>query len=245
MGGGQFEIRIGTHLPEEADALQQGKTPINYSRQAALDYALFFCNRVTSDGVVMSKTRLNRRKAGALLTAVDDVDDENDCTHFVSACLGRPPAFKTDAGVTLNGGGIYISEAGFLDQGTTGVYGILEPGPLVNYLKVTNKIAFARIDDGALAFSGTKPQFFANTASQISDLMSLVQARFTDDKGKGDLVVYFEDPEKRAHHSAILVDDSWGIACHTGSRCGGRPINDVGFPFFIYARFKEFKEDTL
>lgn len=245
MGGGQYEIRIGSHLPEQADALQQGKTPVNYSRQAALDYALFFCNRVTSDGVVMSKTKLNRRKAGALLADVDAVDDENDCTHFVSNCLGKPPTFTTEDGTTLTGGGIFISQAGFLDQGTTGVYGILEPGPLVNYLKVTNKIAFARIENDALAFSATKPQFFANTATQISELRSLVQARFATDKGKGDLVAYFEDPEKSAHHSAILVDDSWGIACHTGSRCGGRPINDVAIDFFIYARFKEFKEDTL
>lgn len=34
---GQFEIRIGTHLPEQADALDQGKTPVNYSRQGAID----------------------------------------------------------------------------------------------------------------------------------------------------------------------------------------------------------------
>lgn len=242
---GDFEIRIGSHLPEQADALQQGKTPVNYSRTGAIDYALFFCNRVTSDGVLMSKTHLNRRKAGALLADVDSVESENDCTHFVSCSLGKPPPFKTENGTTLAGGGIYLSNAGFLDQGSTGVYGMLEPSPLVNYLKLTSKIAFARIDNGALSFSPTEPQFFANTATQISELKGLIQARFTGDKGKGDLVAYFDDPNKSAHHSAILVNDDWGIACHTGSRCGAKPINDVGIGLFVYARFKEFKEDKL
>jgi hypothetical protein len=242
---GNFEIRIGEHLPEEADALQQGKTPVNYSRQAAVDYALFFCNRVCSDGIVMSKSKLNRRNAGALLANVDSVEGENDCTHFVSCSLGKPPSFATDGGATLTGGGVYLSDAGFLDKGTTGVYGILEPSPLVGYLKLTRKIAFAHVDNGALSFSAESPQFFDNNPTQINELKALIQSRFTADMGRGDLVAYFEDPQKTGQHAAIVVNDDWGIACHTSSRCGSKPINDVNMSLFIYARFKEFKEDEL
>jgi hypothetical protein len=243
----QFEIRIGEHLPEQPGALQQGKRPTNYSRQLAIDYALFFCNRVCSDGIVMSKDRLNRRRAGELLSDVDPVEAENDCTHFVSCSLGRPPGFKTATGTILTGGGIYISDDGFLDKGKTGVYGILEAGPLVNYLKLTEKIAFAHIDAvGLLFFSGQTPEFFPNTAEQVARLKALIQARFPTDKGKGDLVAYFAEPEETSgKHSVLIVTDDWGITCHTASRCGAQPVNDVGHSLFIYCRFKEFKEDNL
>lgn len=242
---GDFEIRIGKHLPETPDALQQGKTPVNYSRQAAVDYALFFCNRVVSDGVVMSKAKVNRRKVGALLSDIEAVSDENDCTHFVSCSLGKPPAFKTDGGVTLTGGGVHLSPDGFFEKGVSGVYGMLQPGPLVNYLKVTQKIAFARIEADTLSFSAWTPQFFVNSKEQVSALKRLVQDRFPDDLGKGDLVAYYADPEGSGSHSAVVVNDDWGIACHTGSRCGKVSIENVGHPFFIYARFKQFKEDVL
>lgn len=241
-----FELRIGEHAPERADALEQGKTPVNYSRQGAVDYALFFCNRVSSDGVVMSGGHLNRRKPGALLTEIEGVDDENDCTHFVSCSLGTPPPFETGSGATLKGGGLHLSQDGFLDRGQSGVYGFLQPEPLVHWLKLTRKIAFAHVDDGGtLSFSNETRQFFGNTAKQVADLQALIQGRFTGDKGKGDLIVYYADADKDAHHSALLVNDAWGICCHTRSRCGSGSIDAVGHPLFIYARFKEFKEQEL
>jgi hypothetical protein len=231
----QFEIRIGEHLPEQPGALQQGKRPTNYSRQSAIDYALFFCNRVCSDGIVMSKDRLNRRRAGELLSDVDPVEAENDCTHFVSCSLGRPPGFKTATGTILTGGGIYISDDGFLDKGKTGVYGILEAGPLVNYLKLTEKIAFAHIDAvGLLFFSGQTPEFFPNTAEQVARLKALIQARFPTDKGKGDLVAYFRragrDKRKtlRPHRHRRLGNHlSYGIALRStaGQRCRAQPVH--------------------
>ncbi|MCB2101148.1 MAG: hypothetical protein KDE22_09785 [Rhodobacterales bacterium] len=240
-----FELRLGEHQPPGATPLQQGgKTPVGYDRGRALDYAAFFCNRVCSDGVIMSDVRANRRPAGALLSEVERVSSENDCTHFISCCLGRPPAFKKPGGGTVNGGGLYISEAGFLNGGKDGVYGILNPGPLVHYLVLTRKAAYARVDAaGALSFDAKTPHFFTNDTQTINQLRGLIQNRFPTDQGKGDFVAYFSARDRDAAHAAILVSDTWGIACHTGSRCGTQPINDVHYGHFVYVRIKDFKED--
>ena len=242
MGGG-YEIRIGEHLPEQPGELQQTKTPTFYKRDQALEYALFFCNRVCSDGVVMSGGHHNVRKIGALLDDIDPVDDENDCTHFVSCSLGRPPGFKTAGGNTLKGGGLGLDPMGFYKHHP--VYGQLRPIDLERDLRLGRKATYAHVSGGALSFDPQTPMFFSNTTSAIEELKQLVQARFPKDKGRGDVVIYYSDPEDDPPHSALLVNDDWGIACHTRWRCGEVPINDVGFSKFVYMRIKEFKEDVL
>ena len=138
---------------------------------------------------------------------------------------------------------MFISPKGFLPNSY--VYGILNPEPLVQYLKLTRKIAFARVANGALSFSPTRPQFFSNTQSEINALRTLVQQRFPQDKGKGDFVAYYRSPDRPGLHMGLLVNDAWGITCHTTSRCGSEPINDVGHPRFIYCRVKDYKEQVL
>lgn len=242
MGGG-YELRIGEHLPEQPDELQQRKTPTFYERVLAVEYALFFCKRVCSDGVVMSGEHHNVRKPGELLKDIEPVDDENDCTHFVSCSVGRPPPFENADGKTLKGGNLGLDPAGFYKR--YNVYGQLRPIDLERDLRLGSKATYAHVKDGVLSFDPQKPMFFSNTTSAISELKDLVQARFSTDKGKGDVIIYYRDPEGDPPHSAILVDDDWGIACHTGSRCGAVPINDVSFSKFVYMRIKEFKQDVL
>jgi hypothetical protein len=236
-----FEIVLGRHV-HGALPTQTAKTPTNYDRARAIEYATFFCKRVCSDGILMSGAHSNTRTPGALLSEVEPVEDENDCTHFVSSALGRPPTFDHQ-GTTIQGGGLFLDAAGFLPGGR--VYGFLNPEPLVQYLRQSQKISFARIEDGVLSFDRTTPQFFENTAIQVNELRGLVQAQVPADGGKGDFVAYYGSTSKPARHAALLVNDAWGITCHTGSRCGGQPIHDVGISKFIYCRVKAFREDPF
>lgn len=241
---GDFEIEIGRHLPEEPQPLQQAKTPTNYDRAKAVAYATFFCNRVCSDAIVMSGGIHNIRKAGELLSAIDPVANENDCTHFISCSMGQPPPFDSGSG-TLNGGRMFLDPAGFYKNDKVFVYGMTEPKHFGGYLRQTAKASFAHMDNGALTFDPLNPQFFANTPANVAALKALVQARFTADMGRGDLILYYSDPEKDAGHSALLVNDDWGITCHTSSRCGGVSIGGVAISNFVYMRIKEFREDVL
>lgn len=234
-----FQIVLGQHV-HGGTPTQNAKTPTGYDRARAVEYASFFCNRVCSDGALMSGTHSNVRSPGALLSEVEPVEDENDCTHFVSSALGRPPAYDRGESM-LHGGGLFLDPKGFLPN--SNVYGFLNPEPLVMYLRQSRKISFARIEDGALSFDRVTRQYFDNTESQIDQLRGLVQTEFTEDRGKGDFVAYYSSVQRPAKHAAVLVNDDWGIACHTGSRCGSQPIHDVRISKFVYCRVKAFRED--
>jgi hypothetical protein len=80
----------------------------------------------------------------------------------------------------------------------------------------------------------------------IDELRGLIQDKFQQDKGIGDFVAYTnKEKVESAKHSAIIVNSDWGIACHTGSRCGDEPISDVGFSRFFYCRIKKTTGEKL
>jgi Putative amidase domain len=110
-----------------------------YDRQAALDYALDFWDKVCSDGYYFvestAPTLLGDRQA--LPTEVEGFD----CAHFVSCCIGSEPS-RTAGGLILPSRTSAYGEPGaqrltdwLLDQGATQAHDIsnLVPGDIVAY----------------------------------------------------------------------------------------------------------------
>lgn len=110
-----------------------------YDRQAALDYALDYWDKVCSDGYYFEEST-----GPALLgdrQALPTDAEGFDCAHFVSCCIGSEPS-NPAGGLTVPSRTSAYGEPGaqrltdwLLDQGATRVQGIsdLVPGDVVAY----------------------------------------------------------------------------------------------------------------
>ncbi|CAN5477554.1 hypothetical protein BH10PSE14_BH10PSE14_14480 [soil metagenome] len=202
--------------------------PKPYDRNAAVVYAQTYFNRTCSDNYLFGQSDAHYfpDPAEAL------INDENDCTHFVSCCIGQPPK---DAMNQISGGGLFLDPAGFFQGKTPPAYGMTMPNSLLRYLKLTNKIRFLN-DQGILQ----DDLFYHLTGDQ-----NLLNLPFSD--CRGDIVFYspsadFIKPAQAIdfHHAAIIVgidsttNDKF-ISCHTSNRFN-KPVSSVGNKYFAYAR---------
>ncbi|MCH8622179.1 papain-like cysteine protease family protein [Undibacterium sp. TS12] len=202
--------------------------PKPYDRNAAVIYAQTYFNRTCSDNYLFSQTDAFYFADPAAAA----VPNENDCTHFVSCCIGQPPKDNMNQ---ISGGGLFLDPAGFFKGKTPEPYGMTIPNVLLRYLKLTNKIKFLN-DQGGLQ----DDLFYHQTSNQAN-----VNVPFPD--LQGDIIFYTNDNQfiKPAqaidfHHAAVIVGidnatQSKQISCHTSNRFN-KPADNVAYSYFVYAR---------
>src|SRR5262249_37693456 len=137
---------------------------------------------------------------GMLLSEVGYIPLENDCTHFISHCIGKPPEIKIN-GIPIRGGGLPITQP----FKSLGVYGHTTTPTLIQHL----------VNWGFATVVGPP---FVNTATESTRTMISEQLR------PGDLLGYASQSGNsimhgKYEHLAILVGPT-SIACHTASRFG-------------------------
>jgi hypothetical protein len=191
-----------------------------YDRMAALTYAGAFYDKVCHDARVATKGGYPARINNVLLTPglplnqIGAITGEDDCTHFISCCVGQGKGKLQVGGrdIDFPGGGLAISSP----FQSAGVYGETYTPRLV----------------GALIFKGVKivpPQFMVTTyaATRTSIQRNL--------RG-GDVLAYASSANLRSdgtgfyEHMCLLLGSDGKIACHTSSRFG-KDYTDVYFPW--------------
>src|ERR1700683_4299926 len=195
-----------------------------YNRTAALDYARYYWNRVCHDGKIGSNwegsIRAAKRDQGihatfghaAPGTIINDQSAsislppsqvEDDCTHFISCCIGYS---GPNAPI---GGGLPIGQP---YQGNP--FGFDNPDGLLNDL----------IPRHLAVYVGEKFRLAHNNAGVIADAATQLRP--------GDLVAYADANKKYAHMAIIVAMQTAPasvpsgptqllpplVACHTGSR---------------------------
>jgi hypothetical protein len=185
-----------------------------YNRMFAIQYAGIFFNRVTSDARVATKAGYPRAINGVTLTPglffsqVGFVNAEEDCTHFVSCCIGRPPPM-TIAGIKITAGNLPLQTAPHVKA--AGAYGRDTVPEMVPHL-VANRLATI-----------VGAQFQARDMQTTED-------NIKNHLRPGDLIAYAsKDTPGKYEHLTLLVSE-FGIACHTRSRFNER-FDTIGFPW--------------
>ena len=184
---------------------------MSYNRMAAICYAGMFYNRICHDGKNATRkgypAAINGVKLtpGLLMTDIGPMpDDDFDCTHFISCCLGDARGQINVGGtpVMFTGGGLSIPSP----FKKSGIYGETYAPRLVAWLIAT----------GAKVISNR----FLPQGSYFTDQMIKLNLRAGD-------VIAFSDDEKvnvdgtgNYKHMVILVGNQGQIACHTTSRFG-------------------------
>jgi hypothetical protein len=176
-----------------------------YARMFALIYAATFHNRICSDGRIATKAGYPlslpngvKLTPGIPFAETGFIAGQEDCTHFISCCIGRPPVMKFN-GIDVPGGGLHIQTASHMAN--VGAYGQDYVPNLLAYL-VSHRMATI-----------IQPQFRPTTYHVTRDAI-LLNLR------PGDLIAYAsKDDARKYEHFAILVGPTT-IACHTQSRYG-------------------------
>lgn len=181
---------------------------VDYSRADAVDYARRFWNVPCSDGAVAISTGKGSLIASPGTRFVHDADgtehaedaagrtvlgwrDLDDCTHFISCCIGRPP----QAGEDFTRSGYKVERAGGLNVPST------QMGfPLYGYVRVSSLVEWLLARKIAKAVT-TK----SSDRSKLSELSA------------GDLIAYWDPDRRRYQHFTIYLGDG-KIACHTVCR---------------------------
>ena len=173
-----------------------------YNRDQARMYARWYANNVCHDGAVAcvrsSKTVFEVYKPLEDLKN-KDIDGENDCTHFVSCCIGHHGGVFAGKGGGQAGGGLPIP-ADFPAK----AYGILGVPRMVKHLT----------EKGFAKFIGKEKM----PRSDVPALIPQLQL--------GDLIAYAHGAAGGYAHLVIHLY-SGNIACHTSCRLD-LPWSDVG-----------------
>jgi hypothetical protein len=191
---------------------------MTYQRMAALISAANFWDKVSHDGRVALGSKTNgyplsingvQLSPGLPFSSIGPIPGEEDCTHFISCCIGQAKA-KIHVGtqdIELRGGGLPVPQP-FKDLK---VYGETYAPRLVYWLKNSR---LAKV-------IGTEfwPTHQDNTRQAILQNLQ-----------PGDLLAYASrDHPEKYEHLALLVGPT-GIACHTRHRFG-KDYTDVYFPW--------------
>lgn len=190
---------------------------MSYIRAFAVNYARYYWNRVCHDGHVATKvgypTTINNvaLTPGMAFSDIGAIDGEEDCTHFLSCCVGNgmgiiraETAYGRAPIPMFPGGGLTISSpfAG------VGVYGETWTPNLVQVLK-------------RLGANVVGQEFQAKQYSD-SAIKSLQP---------GDVLAYAsKDNLQKYEHICLIVAPGGKIACHTRARFG-QSYDDVYFPW--------------
>lgn len=187
---------------------------VTYDRRAAIDYARRHWNIPCNDGFIALKGLSGKRyvkvPAGTRFEHEFDAahrsmerehallgggagriewEDLEDCTHFISCCIGQPPGDK--------GGGIPIS---YKQMGSppNAPYGIVRVSTMVDYL---------------LGRLGKNPTSYA----QVIGTEKTKDNRHINSLVAGDLIAYWDEAGQRYYHLTLYLGNGM-IGCHTYSR---------------------------
>lgn len=191
----------------------------SYQRMFAIMYAGIFYDKITSDGRIATKAGYPHVINGVTITPglafsqIGFIAGEEDCTHFISCCIGRPPTMNI-TGVSIRAGGLPLQTAPHVKQ--AGAYGRDTVPEMVPHL-VSARLATI-----------VGPQF------QPRDL-PLTRQNIVSKLQPGDLIAYAsKDKPDKYEHLVILVGPTT-IACHTRSRFGAE-FDTIGFPWLTLLR---------
>lgn len=185
----------------------------------ALIYARIFHDKITSDGRIATKTGYPRTINGVAITPglpftqIGAIPGEEDCTHFVSCCIGRPPTMKM-AGVDIQGGNLPLQTAPHVKA--AGAFGRDTVPEMVPHL-VSAKLATI-----------VGPQF------QPRDL-PLTRHNIVTKLQPGDLIAYASKDKPGSYEHLVILVGPTAIACHTRSRFGPE-FDTIGFPWVTLLR---------
>ena len=188
-----------------------------YNRAAAVNYARYFWDKICHDGHIASKTGYPTRAnnvqlvPGLPFSHIGHIDDEEDCTHFLSCCVGNGIGMTTARGplmgasvpipIPVTGGGLPISSP-FSPQG---VYGETWAPSLVKALRNLGAKVVGR------EFS---------VKNYVGDAIKALEP--------GDVLAYAsKDHPLKYEHMCLIVARGGKVACHTRSRFGN-DYDEVG-----------------
>ncbi|MCI0336642.1 MAG: hypothetical protein L0226_03625 [Acidobacteria bacterium] len=191
-----------------------------YDRLLTIFSAAYFWDKVAHDGRVATKGGYPAKINGVTLTPGLPLDQiganliEEDCTHFVSCCIGQSKCtIKVgNRDITIHGGGLRISSP---FKGAK-VYGHTHVAQLVGELYNSKQ--------ASIIWPQFLPTRYDSTRNKILQNLRA-----------GDLLAYARKPNPNHYeHMAILVGPDT-IACHTYSRLN-KDYTDVSFPWVTLLR---------
>jgi len=208
---------------------------MGYNRMFAVNYARVFWNRVCHDGRVATKSGYPRKINGVTVTpglpfrAIGRIDREEDCTHFISCCVGQTAKFKFDRRElgpfedfmldpdSAVGGGLHIPSP----WASIGVYGHDTTSVLMGALVAHGARIIARPD----VAPDTKTYAHWFWKNPDSETLEAIRKNLTP----GDVLAYAAWADRSAYaHMALLVGPGAHITCHTYPRWR-EPYSDVGY----------------
>ena len=182
-----------------------------YNRSGAVEYARKFWN-VPCDDLFICTTGgdgFTKTPDGTTFVHESDSDGErehallpsgstipwarlDDCTHFISCCIGQRPHQTT--------GGLPITYEQ-LGEPPSDPYGIVRVSTMVDYLtgKLVKKVQYGKF------------------LAEKSEDDSLVEQIVSNQLQQGDIIAYFSKARKIYSHMALYLGDG-KIACHTYCR---------------------------
>ncbi|WP_128564980.1 hypothetical protein [Methylobacterium crusticola] len=173
---------------------------MKYDRIKSMGYAGAYWNRICHDGYICTKNGPKKRPAGALIEDQVDLGSPEDCTHFLSCCLGKTKGTISISGfaVTLEGGGLKIPD----DKPGT-FYGTAWAPTLVGVL-LSKEIGGKIVGSPFLDTSDS-----ATRSLMLTNLIG------------GDVIAYASVPDKKSpkpyQHFGFMCSPT-DIACHTSER---------------------------
>jgi hypothetical protein len=229
--------------PAPREPLAPKDDPVPYDRLGALTYALYYWNKVCHDGRIAanwpsassSKNRgpalYGRARPGTIINdprnpiSLQPGTSEDDCTHFMSCCVGFKGSLPSSAdGKPLAAGGglaIYQTYPPYNNP-----FGMDNVPALLGDLKGKG---FAQLVPPA--FRSMDAQHVVATAADVLTNLK-----------PGDLLAYSKSSSDAGYiHFAMIVGSRWitfsgsvfsapTIACHSHSRFD-KEFTDVGWPF--------------
>lgn len=193
---------------------------MKYDRMAACNYAGAFYDKVCHDGRVATRggypSAINSvaLTPGLPFSQIGAISGEDDCTHFLSCCVGQVRGTLRVGGnnVDFPGGGLPISSP----FSTSRVYGETYTPRLVGALILKGATIVGR-QFMVTTYAATRTAIAQNLT--MGDVLAFASSSDLRSDGTG---VY--------EHICLLLSSDGKIACHTISRFG-KDYTDVYFPW--------------
>jgi len=168
-----------------------------YNREQARKYASAYAWKVCHDGsIAVDGSKLYEKAKPGSKMSLYDFSDENDCTHYISCCIGDhggiPFGSKKRTGIP--GGGLKITLQTAIQKG----YGCSSAPKMVAYLLKNHA-----------KLVGTEKMRVTKSVTELAQHKS----------EKGDLIAYAETKTGGYKHMAFNLWHGY-ISCHTDCRYG-------------------------
>lgn len=176
-------------------------TAYSYSAMNALIYAYWYWNRVCHDGWLLKKGEAIYHGLGKSFSEIDH-DKEEDCTHFISCCIGQTGGFD------LPGGGLKVPSQPGETARKPPIYGMTYAPSLVDWLR----------RNGAV------------TVGQQYWIRNYARDVIASKLGPGDLIAYASKERWTSYEHVALITSGTKITCHTRARWDVDYL-DVPYPY--------------